>query len=158
MTIALTWTIPLGVVRVIRSLCVCDCRICVDYSTGSCACPAMLCVSDRVGTLPFRLETHFHPLPLRWKNLDTSNSSPHQAREPHCSKTKQTTLTCWQARAKVYFKIMETGPSYQMGLLHQTMWGLVGTSYRGDPLNVGGSSTVNIFGARRRARRQAESS
>jgi len=38
---------------------------------------------------------------------------------------------------------METRPSYHMGLLHQTGWGLVGTSYRGDPLNVGGSNTVN---------------
>ena len=53
---------------------------------------------------------------------------------------------------------METRPSYQMGLLHQMVWGLVGTSYRGYPLNVGRSSTVNIFGARRRARWQDVSS
>ena len=37
-----------------------------------------------------------------------------------------------------------------MGFPHQTVSGLVGTSYWGDPLNVGGSNTVNIFGARRR--------
>jgi len=32
-----------------------------------------------------------------------------------------------------------------MGLLHQKVWGLVGTSYQGDRMNVGGSNTVNKF-------------
>lgn len=31
-----------------------------------------------------------------------------------------------------------------MGLLHQTVGGLVGTSYQGEPLNVGRSNTINI--------------
>lgn len=42
-------------------------------------------------------------------------------------------------------------PSYWMGLPHQTVWGLFGTSYQGDPLNVGRSNTINIFGTIRRA-------
>jgi len=45
---------------------------------------------------------------------------------------------------------MEIIPSYQMGLLHQLVWGLAGISYQGDPLNVGGSSTINISSARRK--------
>lgn len=49
------------------------------------------------------------------------------------------------------FMKMAIGPSYPMGLLHLIVWVLVGTSYRGDPLNVGGSGIVNISGARRRA-------
>jgi len=65
------WTIPMGVVRAIYSPCVCDYHIHVDYSTGSCACPVVLCVSSRGGTIPFQPETHFHPLPLQWKNFDT---------------------------------------------------------------------------------------
>lgn len=40
---------------------------------------------------------------------------------------------------------MEIGPSYQMGLLHQTMLGIIRTPYQGDPLSVGDSSTVNRF-------------
>jgi len=45
---------------------------------------------------------------------------------------------------------------YHPGLLLQMVWGLVATSYQGDPLNVGGSSTINISSARRRARSQAD--
>ena len=45
---------------------------------------------------------------------------------------------------------METRPFYWMGLLQQMAWGLVSISYLGDPLNVGGSRNVNIFGTRRR--------
>lgn len=47
-------------------------------------------------------------------------------------------------------KKMATGPSCQMGLLHKIMWGLVGTSYRRDTMNVGGSITISISSARRR--------
>ena len=43
-----------------------------------------------------------------------------------------------------------------LGLLLQMVWGLVGTSYQGDPLNFGRSNTVNISGTRRRARWQDE--
>jgi len=34
---------------------------------------------------------------------------------------------------------------FRMGLIHQMVWGLIGTSYRRDPLNIGGSNTVNTF-------------
>lgn len=34
------------------------------------------------------------------RTLTQATLSTHQAREPHFSKTKQTTLMCWQARAK----------------------------------------------------------
>ena len=40
---------------------------------------------------------------------------------------------------------MRIKPSYGMGLLHQTVRYLVGTSYWGDPLKVGRSSTINTF-------------
>ena len=60
-------------------------------------------------------------------------------------------LTCVDKQElKKTLKIMEIGPSYWIGLLHQTVWGLVGTSCKGDPMNVGRSSTVNISGTRRR--------
>jgi len=40
------------------------------------------------------------------------------------------------------FKIMETKPPYQTIHLHQTVWGLVGTSYWADPLNFGGPNAM----------------
>jgi len=39
---------------------------------------------------------------------------------------------------------MSTEPAYQMGLLQQMAWGLVGTSYLGYPLNVGEYGTMAI--------------
>jgi len=45
-----------------------------------------------------------------------------------------------------------------LGLLHQTVWGLVGTSYWGDPLTCSCVQHCQHFGARRRARWQVESS
>jgi len=45
---------------------------------------------------------------------------------------------------------------FWMRLLHQTVWGLIGTSYRGNPLNDCGSNTIDFFGARRSANWQAK--
>jgi len=68
----------------------------------------------------------------------------HQAHSPHFLEFTSITLSCVeQKEIRQIFKRMETMPSYRMGLLHQTVWGLVGTSYRGDPLNFGGSNTTN---------------
>jgi len=153
------WTIPLGVVRVICSPYVCDYRIYVDNSVGSCACPIVLCVSSKVANIPFQPKTYFHPLPLQWNKFDTSNTK---------ALTRHANPIVWRQRRPLsrddkqelrhIFMIMENGPSYQMGLLHQMVWGLIGTSYQGYPLNVGESSTINISGTRRRGRWQADSS
>ena len=70
----------------------------------------------------------------------------HQAHSPRFLEVTSITLLCAeQQELKQISKIMAIGQSYRMGLLHQTVWGLVGTSYQGYPLNVGGSSTVNSF-------------
>ena len=75
----------------------------------------------------------------------------HQAHSPRFLEVTSITFSCAnQQELRKISKIMETRPSYRMGFLHQTVWDLIGTTYWGDPLNVGGSSTVNISGARRR--------
>ena len=71
---AFMWTILMGIVRAICSLCVCNSHICVDYSTRSFTCLDVLCVSSKVGIISFQLDTHFHPLPLQWKNFDRSRT------------------------------------------------------------------------------------
>lgn len=57
----------------------------------------------------------------------------------------------WKLEPRKISKYMEPDPSYLMGLLPQTVWGLIGTQYQGYPMNVGRSNTINIFGARRKA-------
>ena len=130
----------------------CDCHICVDYSFEIFSHPVVLCVPNRV-----RASSQ-----LTWDSLQPY---PSIVKEPLTQVTleitRHTNLTTWRwSRPLSYadrqdlrqiFKIMATRPSYQMGLPHQMVWGLVGTSYWGDPLNVSGFNIVNIFGARRRA-------
>ncbi len=52
MTITLVWIIQVGICA-IYSLCVCDGHIHVAYSAESFPYPTVLCVSNRVGTIPF---------------------------------------------------------------------------------------------------------
>ena len=134
------------VLYMLCSLVCCDCRIHVDSSARSCARPIVLCVPSRVGTSPNRLGTHSHPLPLQWKNHwhKIHLQSPGMW-NPLIARQSRPLFCADKQELRQTFKIMATGPSYWIGLPHQTVWGLVGTSYWDDPLNVGGSSTVNKY-------------
>ena len=95
------------------------------------------------GTITSHLEAHFSP-PFCSKRTLTQL---HYALTRHTYlvvwRYQHNTLMCWQLKPRQISKYMETRPLYHMGLIHQTVWGLIWNSHRGDPLNVGGSNTVN---------------
>lgn len=96
-------------------------------------------------------------LPLTW----SLNSPPFAVRETrhsyiaHSLRTltllfegTNVTLSCVeQQEVRKISSYMEIGSSYMMGLIHHMVWGLVGISYRGYPLNFGRSNIVNGFGS-----------
>jgi len=135
----------------LSSLVCCDYRIRVDCSSRSCACPIVLCVPSRVGASSKPI---WDSLPLSPSTMKETLTQVTLTITRHMNITSQRKSRPLSYADKQELRqismIMETGPSYRMGLPHQTVWGLVGTSYQGDPLNVGESSTVNTSGARRR--------
>jgi len=143
-TVALVRTDP-WVMYVLSYLVCCDCRIRVDYSTGRFVCPFVFCVPSRVGTDPFQTRTHLHPLPLTVKepltqvhlhSLGTWTSLP----EDKADHSPVMTSKIWGKSLRQWQLGHHTGWDP-----HQMVWGVIGTSYWGDPLNVVGSNIVNTF-------------
>ncbi len=138
-TIALIRTNP-WVLYMLSYLVCGDCRIRLDYFTRSCVCTLLLCVPSWVGTNPFQPGTHLHPyLPpyllqhlihLPWL---TVIATPFLLTElsylPLCN-----------------IAVKELPYDPLLGLLHQTVWGITGTSYRGDPLSMLEGPTPSTYG------------
>jgi len=89
----------------------------------------VLCVRRRVGTDPFQPGTYLHLFPPSkcWKLSYTFLDSLHHSHP-----------CCWQSYSTCLCDIAVMALPYDplLGLLHQTVWGLIGTSYRGYPLNM----------------------
>jgi len=140
-----------SVLYMLSSIVCCDFCIHVDSSSGSWAHPIVLCVPNRVGASSQSTWDSFPPSPSTMKEPLTQVTLVITKHVNLTSREQSEPLSCADRQElRKILKIMETGPSYRMGLPHQTVWDLIGTSYWGDPLNVGGSNTIKISSARRR--------
>ena len=101
-------------------------------------------------TITSHIEGHFSPpfvVEVPWHSCNyplTKHTSLTFRRHHHI------TLLCWKLEPRKIFKDLEIRSLYHMGLLHQMVWHPIMISYQGDPWNVDGSNTINIFGTRRR--------
>ena len=107
----------------------CDCRIRVDYSIRSYACPLCWVFLAKLGLIP-----------STWNS--PSPSSPLKVLEPLILIPWLTaTITPFLLTELSYFplcNIVVKALPYNplLGLLHQMVWGLIGTSYWGYPLDM----------------------
>ena len=127
-TVALIQT-DLWVLYVVCYLVCCDSSICVDCFAKICACPLCCVCQAELGLIPFNLELTFTSFPFR--SVGTSHT-------PSLTHYIVTALLLTELYYLPLCGITIKALPYDLllGLLHQMVWGLIGTSYRGDPLNM----------------------
>ena len=128
----------------------CDCHIRVDFSTESCACPLFGVFLAELGLIPFNLELTFTFLSLR--SVGTSRTHSLTLWINHTLATNRVILLAFARQRGQGITLRPTTRTPTPNGLRSNWDFSLGRC----PWHAGGSSTINIYGARRRAKWQAE--